>query len=137
MHLKYGWIDEFSERTGNCVLSMPSRYLVEIYRMDEIGEITQTVHKAMLYYVSEGRSLKDDVTLGSLDLEAGGKLYFKDLGPQVGWTTVSTYMYCYVLGGRSCKDDVTLGSLDLGAGGKLYFKDLGPQVGWTTVSTYM
>ncbi|XP_038048572.1 probable very-long-chain enoyl-CoA reductase art-1 [Patiria miniata] len=37
---------------------------------------------------SKGKSLKDDCTLESLDLGRSGKLYFKDLGPQVGWTTV-------------------------------------------------
>ncbi|XP_064605660.1 probable very-long-chain enoyl-CoA reductase art-1 [Liolophura sinensis] len=35
-----------------------------------------------------GRSLKDEDTLSSLGLGAKGVLYFKDLGPQVGWTTV-------------------------------------------------
>jgi len=33
--------------------------------------------------------LKDGETLSSLGLAKGGKLYFRDLGPQVGWTTVS------------------------------------------------
>ena len=36
-----------------------------------------------------GKSLKDDESLASLGLSKGGKLYFRDLGPQVGWTTVS------------------------------------------------
>ena len=39
--------------------------------------------------VSEGKSLKDESTLESLELGNNGKLYFKDLGPQVGWSTVS------------------------------------------------
>lgn len=39
-----------------------------------------------------GKSLKDDETLASLGLSKGGKLYFRDLGPQVGWTTVSLLM---------------------------------------------
>jgi very-long-chain enoyl-CoA reductase len=33
--------------------------------------------------------LKDEETLESLGLCNGGRLFFKDLGPQVGWTTVS------------------------------------------------
>jgi len=33
--------------------------------------------------------LKDSETLASLGLSKGGKLYFRDLGTQVGWTTVS------------------------------------------------
>ena len=38
---------------------------------------------------AEGKSLKDDQQLNDIGLGKGGKLYFKDLGPQVGWTTVS------------------------------------------------
>ncbi|XP_071800066.1 probable very-long-chain enoyl-CoA reductase art-1 [Asterias amurensis] len=37
---------------------------------------------------SKGKSLKDESTLESLELGNNGKLYFKDLGPQVGWSTV-------------------------------------------------
>jgi len=36
----------------------------------------------------KGKMLKDEETLESLGLRNGGRLYFKDLGPQVGWTTV-------------------------------------------------
>lgn len=36
----------------------------------------------------KGKTLKDSETLGSLSIKNGGKLYFRDLGPQVGWTTV-------------------------------------------------
>ena len=36
--------------------------------------------------------LKDEEVVSKLGL-AGGKLYFKDLGPQVGWSTVSTGFY--------------------------------------------
>jgi hypothetical protein len=41
------------------------------------------------YLILEGKSLKDEQRLNELGLAKGGKLYFKDLGPQVGWTTVS------------------------------------------------
>ncbi len=34
------------------------------------------------------KALKDDVTLESIRVGDGGILYFKDLGPQIGWTTV-------------------------------------------------
>ena len=36
--------------------------------------------------------LKDGEVISKLELPAG-KLYFKDLGPQVGWSTVSTDFY--------------------------------------------
>ncbi|KAK7099819.1 very-long-chain enoyl-CoA reductase-like isoform X2 [Littorina saxatilis] len=35
-----------------------------------------------------GKMVKDGDTLESLGLKNGSRLYFKDLGPQVGWTTV-------------------------------------------------
>ena len=42
--------------------------------------------------ISEGKLLKDEETLKSLGLSSQSvTLYFKDLGPQVGWTTVSDW----------------------------------------------
>lgn len=35
-----------------------------------------------------GKMLKDEDTLGQIGIDNRGKLFFKDLGPQVGWTTV-------------------------------------------------
>lgn len=37
---------------------------------------------------SKGRSLKDEATLKSLNIENGTKLYLQDLGPQVSWKNV-------------------------------------------------
>lgn len=37
---------------------------------------------------SKGKTLKDSDTLNSLNLRDGCKLYVKDLGPQIGWSTV-------------------------------------------------
>lgn len=36
-----------------------------------------------------GKTLKDEDTLEGLNIRDGGKLYVKDLGPQIGWATVS------------------------------------------------
>lgn len=36
----------------------------------------------------KGKTLKDSATLSSLGIQAGSKLYVKDLGPQIGWKTV-------------------------------------------------
>lgn len=38
---------------------------------------------------ARGKTLKDDDTLEGLGIRDGGKLYLKDLGPQIGWKTVS------------------------------------------------
>ncbi|KAK3782537.1 hypothetical protein RRG08_061767 [Elysia crispata] len=37
---------------------------------------------------ARGKMLKDEETLGQIGVDNNGKLLFKDLGPQVGWTTV-------------------------------------------------
>lgn len=37
---------------------------------------------------AKGKTLKDEDTLKSLNLESGGKLYVKDLGPQISWKNV-------------------------------------------------
>jgi len=36
----------------------------------------------------KGKMLKDSDTIESLNLRNGSKLYIKDLGPQIGWSTV-------------------------------------------------
>jgi very-long-chain enoyl-CoA reductase len=37
---------------------------------------------------AKGKTLKDEDTLEALNIRDGGKLYVKDLGPQIGWKTV-------------------------------------------------
>lgn len=37
---------------------------------------------------TKGKVLKDEDTLKSLNIQSGAKLYLKDLGPQISWTTV-------------------------------------------------
>lgn len=37
---------------------------------------------------AKGKVLKDDDTLKLLNVQSGAKLYLKDLGPQISWTTV-------------------------------------------------
>lgn len=37
---------------------------------------------------AKGKTLKDSDTLETLGVKTGGKLFIKDLGPQIGWTTV-------------------------------------------------
>ena len=43
-----------------------------------------------VFFFKAGKPLKDELKLSDLSPKDGNslKLYFKDLGPQVGWTTV-------------------------------------------------
>lgn len=47
-------------------------------------------------YNIEGKTLQDQETLKSVGLEKGGRLYFKDLGHQIGWSTVSNCLICII-----------------------------------------
>lgn len=39
-------------------------------------------------YILAGKSVRDNDTLSTLNVNKTGKIYFKDLGPQIGWSTV-------------------------------------------------
>ncbi|RLU23507.1 hypothetical protein DMN91_003712 [Ooceraea biroi] len=67
-----------------------------------VGEVKQQLHKLKVApYVqrqslrleARGKALPDAETMKSLSLKAGGKLYYKDLGPQIGWKTVFLMEY--------------------------------------------
>lgn len=45
-------------------------------------------HRQALRQEVRGKTLKDTDTVESLNLRSGSKLYVKDLGPQIGWSTV-------------------------------------------------
>lgn len=46
-----------------------------------------TIHRQALRQEVKGKILKDSDTVELLGLRNGGKLYVKDLGPQIGWST--------------------------------------------------
>lgn len=57
-------------------------------------KIYQTVKKSLhpdrqaIKLEAKGKSLKDEETLKSLNIQEGSKLYVKDLGPQISWKNV-------------------------------------------------
>ncbi|KAL0279637.1 UNVERIFIED_CONTAM: hypothetical protein PYX00_001147 [Menopon gallinae] len=62
-----------------------------------VAQLKKEVHKLnkklypdrqSLRLEAKGRSLKDEDTVKSLNLSSGSKVYVKDLGPQIGWSTV-------------------------------------------------
>lgn len=67
-----------------------------------IGEIKQQLYKLKkapyvqrqsLRSEAKGKALSDSETIKSLSLKPNGKLYYKDLGPQIGWKTVFLLEY--------------------------------------------
>lgn len=47
-----------------------------------------SVHRQALKLDVKGKTLSDSDTIDSLDLRSGSKIYLRDLGPQIGWSTV-------------------------------------------------
>jgi very-long-chain enoyl-CoA reductase len=46
-----------------------------------------TIHRQAIRQDVKGKTLKDEDSMESLNMRNGGKLYVKDLGPQIGWST--------------------------------------------------
>lgn len=47
-----------------------------------------SVHRQAFRLEVRGKTLKDTDTVEDLSLRHGSKIYVKDLGPQIGWSTV-------------------------------------------------
>jgi very-long-chain enoyl-CoA reductase len=70
--------------------------LTELSASSKIEDVKKAFQRAKPLYVerqsfrldARGKMLKDSETLQSLGLTKSGKLFYRDLGPQVGWTTV-------------------------------------------------
>lgn len=76
-----------SKSAGKCALPPQST----------IADVKEQVHKLQSHLYADrqsirlearGKTLKDSDSLQSLNLRSGSKLYVKDLGPQIGWSTV-------------------------------------------------
>lgn len=75
--------------------------------------------------IEEGKSLKDEETLGSLEINNGCKLYFKDLGIKQIFNLSLSFSFYIVL-------QLILSILQLMSESFALF--VGPQISWTTVS---
>lgn len=51
------------------------------------------VHRQSLRLDAKGKALSDSDTLKNLSISNGGKLYLKDLGPQISWKGVFLVEY--------------------------------------------
>uniref|UniRef100_A0A224XU77 very-long-chain enoyl-CoA reductase n=1 Tax=Panstrongylus lignarius TaxID=156445 RepID=A0A224XU77_9HEMI len=70
---------------------------IDITPSSTINDVKSCIHKKRgklypdrqaLRLETKGKNLKDEETLQSLGLKNGSRLYLKDLGPQIGWSTV-------------------------------------------------
>lgn len=61
----------------------------ELFRLKKAPHI----HRQNLRLDVKGKALSDSDTLKSLNISDGGKLYFKDLGPQISWKGVFLVEY--------------------------------------------
>lgn len=77
-------------------------FFLQVNSSTTIGEIKKQLHKLKkapyilrqsLRLDAKGKALSDSETVKSLSLKADSKLYFKDLGPQIGWKTVFLVEY--------------------------------------------
>lgn len=75
---------------------------LQVNPTNTIGEIKQQlyrlkvapyVQRQSLRLEAKGKALSDSETINFLSLRGGGKLYYKDLGPQIGWKTVFLIEY--------------------------------------------
>lgn len=85
--------------------------LTGVDRSATIGQVKKLISakKSALYperialrSEAKGKSLADSVQLNKLELVKGKELYFKDLGPQIGWSTVflceyAGPLFCYMI----------------------------------------
>lgn len=68
--------------------AQPTTTLKELKVQIQSANKKWSIHRQSLRLDAKGKALKDTDTLESLGLRNGSKLYIKDLGPQIGWTTV-------------------------------------------------
>ncbi|XP_055693549.1 probable very-long-chain enoyl-CoA reductase art-1 [Lutzomyia longipalpis] len=76
-----------SKLVTKCQLQ-PNSTVAEIKRQVYSAKKSLNVDRQAIRLAEKGKSLRDSDTMASLGIRDGSKLYVKDLGPQIGWTTV-------------------------------------------------
>ncbi|XP_059622812.1 probable very-long-chain enoyl-CoA reductase art-1 [Phlebotomus argentipes] len=66
----------------------PNSTVAEVKRQVYSARKALNVDRQAIRLADKGKALKDSETMQSLGIRDGSKLYVKDLGPQISWTTV-------------------------------------------------
>lgn len=79
-----------SKSLGKCTVSPATTATVADVKVQVHKQLKKSLYpdRQSIRLEARGKTLKDSDTLQSLGIRAGGKLYVKDLGPQIGWKTV-------------------------------------------------
>lgn len=76
-----------SKAVTKCTVQ-PSTTVKDLKAQIQSANKKWSIHRQALRLEPRGKTLKDSDTVESLSLRSGSKLYVKDLGPQIGWSTV-------------------------------------------------
>uniref|UniRef100_A0A1L8DYD0 very-long-chain enoyl-CoA reductase n=1 Tax=Nyssomyia neivai TaxID=330878 RepID=A0A1L8DYD0_9DIPT len=76
-----------SKLVTKCQLQ-PNSTVAEVKRQVYSAKKSLSVDRQAIRLAEKGKSLRDSDTMASLNIHDGSKLFVKDLGPQIGWTTV-------------------------------------------------
>lgn len=82
-----------SSKTIATIAVDPSTTILSIKRQLHGLKKAPYVQRQSLRLDAKGKALADTETVKSLSLQAGSKLYYKDLGPQISWKTVFLLEY--------------------------------------------
>lgn len=66
----------------------PNSSINDVKRKIHLAKKGPYAGRQMLRLEPKGKALEDKSTLSELGVANGGKLFLKDLGPQIGWITV-------------------------------------------------
>ncbi|ETN63833.1 synaptic glycoprotein sc2 [Anopheles darlingi] len=77
-----------SKSLGKCRVSGPDATLQSLKSEVQKLKPSLTVHRQSFRLEPRGKALKESETFNALGVSSGGKLYVRDLGPQISWKGV-------------------------------------------------
>ncbi|XP_076028622.1 trans-2,3-enoyl-CoA reductase Sc2 [Oratosquilla oratoria] len=85
-------LDVYNAKSGKFVTSLyglkTNSTILDVKKLVHMQKKTMTPSRQEVRLEQKAKGLKDDEALDKLGLVSGDKVFIKDLGPQIGWTTV-------------------------------------------------